>query len=68
MDDDASEMMNAQASPDPGLRGNRDASRDLRKAFDEEANRLHRDATLMEPAKDTVNYNGLKTLREYPSH
>jgi len=62
--DEAAEVMNPQTLSYPCLSRNRDACCDFNKALDEEPQWLRRNVTLVEPAKDAVDKQRLKSLRQ----
>jgi hypothetical protein len=66
--DDAAEVMNAQAFPNPSWRWERNACNDLCKTLNQEAERLRGDATLVTPAKDAVDEKRLEPLGQHTSH
>jgi hypothetical protein len=60
--DNATEVINAQTFPNPGLRWERDAGHHLGKALNHKAKRLCGDAMLVTPAKDAIDKKGLEPL------
>jgi len=68
MDDDATEVVNAESFPYVCLDGYRDPCGDFDATFEDKPHRLRWDVTLIEPPKDAVHQDGLKTLGQQHSH
>jgi hypothetical protein len=62
MYDDGTKVMDAQTWPNPRLRWERDARRDLGEALDQEPERLCWNAALVTPAQNAIDEKGLETL------
>jgi hypothetical protein len=62
MHNNASEVMNAQAFPDPSLRWERDARSDLCATLNQKSEWLCWNVVLVTPAKDTIDEECLETL------
>jgi len=58
----ATEVMNTQAFPDPRLRWERDARSDFCETLNQEAERLSWNAVLVTPAKDAIDEKCLESL------
>ena len=66
VDDNATEVMDAESLPDLRLGWDGDSSDDLSKALNEETDWLRRNTTFVEPVENAVDEDGMKSLEKRP--